>query len=324
MNKAEAKTYLAEGKQFYAAGDYDAAIASFTKSIEAHPSDDAYDYRGCAYLVKTEHEKAIADFTEAIEHCSPADRRGLSMTYYNRAEAYRRKEEKEKALEDLRKSLELDASNSNALKLYGFLTGSPFPPIRSLITYLGSGPDPDTRSHPGPGQMANHKDPLHSCVLLVLMGAVFWYGAGAVGLGISIESAGAPDKSTRLLICLRGAIPWGIFGMLSAGWYSLGARGIMRQVGGISEAHLQIFKNSYMLTTVFVVTLALVIFRSWYVPKMVLPEGGTLRAGWGGWLMHWLILIAVTLHVRHFVLRHITSLALRLQEKGANGASSGS
>ena len=135
--RQDAKSYLAKGEKCYRQGDYDEAITWFTKSIEEGPSDAAYDYRGCAYMAKEEWDKAISDLTEAIALCPPEDKDGLSKTYYNRAEAHRRKGDEGQALKDVEMAIELNFANREAQRLWGFLTkrGTPSPDL--LRKYLG-------------------------------------------------------------------------------------------------------------------------------------------------------------------------------------------
>ena len=48
-------------------GEHDKAIADYTEAIRLNPKyAEAYYNRGVAYEDKGEHDKAIADFTEAI------------------------------------------------------------------------------------------------------------------------------------------------------------------------------------------------------------------------------------------------------------------
>jgi tetratricopeptide (TPR) repeat protein len=55
---------IAYGKK----GEYDNAIADYTRAIEIDPNDAwAYCNRGGAYDEKGDYDKAIADYTQAIE-----------------------------------------------------------------------------------------------------------------------------------------------------------------------------------------------------------------------------------------------------------------
>jgi tetratricopeptide (TPR) repeat protein len=126
-SKAGAEDCLAKGKVAYENNRLDEAIAWFTRSIEQNPMDAVYDFRGCAYLQKKEFDKAIADHSRAIELCSPADKTGLSKTYYNRALDYMGKDDQGKALIDTRKAIEYNLANKYAQKLHGYITRNPLP-----------------------------------------------------------------------------------------------------------------------------------------------------------------------------------------------------
>jgi tetratricopeptide (TPR) repeat protein len=48
-------------------GEYDKAIADYTKYIQLRPNDDsAYNNRGVAYKNKGDYDKAIADYEAAL------------------------------------------------------------------------------------------------------------------------------------------------------------------------------------------------------------------------------------------------------------------
>lgn len=127
MSEAKAKDYINKGEHFFKEKNYDEAITWFTKSIEANPTDGAYDFRGCAYLEKGEYDKAIADYSRAIELCSPDDKNGLSKIYYNRALDHMGKDDHGKALIDARKAIEYNLANKHAQKLHGYITRNPLP-----------------------------------------------------------------------------------------------------------------------------------------------------------------------------------------------------
>ena len=75
---------------FEAKGDHDRAIADFTKAIEINPHDaEAYYNRGIANQVKGDRDLAIADYTRALE-IKPRHARA----HYNRAAVYQANGEK--------------------------------------------------------------------------------------------------------------------------------------------------------------------------------------------------------------------------------------
>jgi tetratricopeptide (TPR) repeat protein len=56
------------GNSYTAKGDFDHAIADFSRQIEIEPDNaDAYRYRSAAYARKQNHEAALADYDRAIE-----------------------------------------------------------------------------------------------------------------------------------------------------------------------------------------------------------------------------------------------------------------
>jgi len=86
-------------------GQYDKAIADYTKAIELNPRDaKAYNNRGNAYGNKGQYDQAIADYTKAIE-LNPRD----ATTYYNRGMSYGKdKGQHDQAIADYTKAIELN------------------------------------------------------------------------------------------------------------------------------------------------------------------------------------------------------------------------
>ena len=64
--RQRAVEYFERAYQRQMAGDYDQAIALYTRSIEAFPTAEAYTYRGWSYSYLGEYEKAIAECLQAI------------------------------------------------------------------------------------------------------------------------------------------------------------------------------------------------------------------------------------------------------------------
>jgi len=84
-------------------GDYDKAIVDYTEAIEIDPKNAiAYYSRGNAWAAKGDYDKAIADFTEAID-LEPK----FSFAYFNRGNAWDKKGNHDKAKADYAKAKEL-------------------------------------------------------------------------------------------------------------------------------------------------------------------------------------------------------------------------
>jgi len=82
-------------------------IAPNLMAAEAPSMDaEAYYNRGVSYGKKGEYDRAIADFTKALE-INPR----LAQAYYNRGVAYERKGEYDQAIADYTNALELSPSN---------------------------------------------------------------------------------------------------------------------------------------------------------------------------------------------------------------------
>ena len=95
--------YLDKGNRHLAQGQFDEAIAAYTKVIELDPeSVIAYSNRGEAYYSIGEYDEAIADYTRAIE-MDPE----FWLAYYHRGLAYESKGEYEEAASDYEKVIEI-------------------------------------------------------------------------------------------------------------------------------------------------------------------------------------------------------------------------
>jgi tetratricopeptide (TPR) repeat protein len=140
------------GAAFYKSGNYDAAIADFTKAIKLDSKDaDYYAWRGLSYSQKRDWNRAISDFTQAIKlepknalyyswrgdantfkgdlkgtvsdynraisDYSEAIRLGLDnprFAYLNRGNAYNRKKDYDKAISDYNEAIHLEPNFADA------------------------------------------------------------------------------------------------------------------------------------------------------------------------------------------------------------------
>jgi tetratricopeptide (TPR) repeat protein len=96
----KAEDYYNRGDAHFKKGETDRAIADFTKAIEKDPRfANAYYYRGMAYHRKKEYDRVILDYSKAIE-INPR----FSIAYAERALIYLINKEYEKAWEDVHKA----------------------------------------------------------------------------------------------------------------------------------------------------------------------------------------------------------------------------
>lgn len=104
INKSPGKVrpYNNRGLAYFDQGEYDKAISDFSRAIELKRDyADGYYNRGLAYQKKGEYSKAAADYTEAII-ISPK----YLKAYINRGQVYSVSKEHEKAILDFRRAIE--------------------------------------------------------------------------------------------------------------------------------------------------------------------------------------------------------------------------
>ena len=92
------------GLAYLVKGDVDRAIADYTQAIQLDPKYAvAYNGRAFAYRVEGDEDRAIADYTQAIR-LDPK----LAVVYYNRGNAYRAKGDNDRAIADYTQAIQLD------------------------------------------------------------------------------------------------------------------------------------------------------------------------------------------------------------------------
>lgn len=103
--EGSAENYFYRGNVFLRLKMYDKAITDYTQAIEKNPEcAEAYNNRGYAYDETGEYDKAIADYTQTIEK-NPE----YAEAYNNRGYAYAEKKEYENAISDYKISIKMKA-----------------------------------------------------------------------------------------------------------------------------------------------------------------------------------------------------------------------
>lgn len=101
------------GETYLAAGKYDQAIVELDKTIKQEPQfHDVYSLRALAYARKGDYDSAVADYTKGIESFGDSDpffKHKKAEAVLGRAKVYFLKQEYEKAWEDVRKAESLGA-----------------------------------------------------------------------------------------------------------------------------------------------------------------------------------------------------------------------
>jgi tetratricopeptide (TPR) repeat protein len=107
--------YFYRGKRYYNLGEYDKAIHDFTRAIELESNYVfAYAERGLAWEKKGFHDKALADFTKALE-INPQYVKAIKYRAYTLQEIG----EYAKAIEDYNRAIEINPEDSEAFYQIG-------------------------------------------------------------------------------------------------------------------------------------------------------------------------------------------------------------
>ncbi|MDH3576102.1 MAG: tetratricopeptide repeat protein, partial [Desulfobacteraceae bacterium] len=103
-------SYFKRGNSYLNEGQYDKAISEYSKAIEINPKDNkAYTKRGLAYGRRGQFDQAISDFNKAIE-INPKD----NKAYNNRGFAYSRRGQFDQAISDYNKAIEINPKYNKA------------------------------------------------------------------------------------------------------------------------------------------------------------------------------------------------------------------
>ncbi|MBD2569993.1 caspase, EACC1-associated type [Anabaena lutea] len=110
LNSKQALSYFRRGLAYKAQGKYDLAISDYSKSIELkyEPLNVLYASRGSAYNGLGNYDKAIEDYNQAIS-IAPE----YALAYYNLANSYSKKGNKQAAIENFKKAATLYKKQQN-------------------------------------------------------------------------------------------------------------------------------------------------------------------------------------------------------------------
>jgi tetratricopeptide (TPR) repeat protein len=101
-----ANAYNNRGLEYEHKGNSERAIANYTEAIDKRPEyPSAYYNRGIAYKAKGDLDRAVADFTKAIE-IDPE----FALAYYNRGLVYQAKGDFDRSLADYGEAIRLDGA----------------------------------------------------------------------------------------------------------------------------------------------------------------------------------------------------------------------
>lgn len=111
-----AETFFKEGESKSRSGDYEAAIASYTKAIAADSTYyNAYLRRGFCFGLQEKYDLAVGDYSAVLRH---APNHVWAIT--SRGSAYNKLGNYEMAMADFNRVLELDPKNQEAMNNRGW------------------------------------------------------------------------------------------------------------------------------------------------------------------------------------------------------------
>ncbi len=129
--KPDAEDYKKMAFELYQEGDYDGAIAAYTKAIALNSKDAvACNNRGAAYAKKGEYDRAITDYNKAIA-LNPKN----ANAYSNRGSIYYRKGEHDRAIKDHDEAIVLNPKHAKAYNNRGNAYGGKGEYNRAIADY---------------------------------------------------------------------------------------------------------------------------------------------------------------------------------------------
>lgn len=107
------------GEAFFQKGDFASAITDLTAALNLHPQESIHLRRGDAYLAAKQYDLAVADYTQVITK-NPTS----GQAFYNRGMAYFRGKNRDAAIADFTKVIELNPASAQAYARRGSAYGA--------------------------------------------------------------------------------------------------------------------------------------------------------------------------------------------------------
>ena len=117
LNPILAMVYNDRGNVYADQREYDRAIADYSEALQRNPDYEvAYNNRGVAYANQGEYDRAIADYSKALQ-CIPE----YAIAYNNRGDAYANQGDYDQAIADYSEALRLGPEDAETYKSRGDL-----------------------------------------------------------------------------------------------------------------------------------------------------------------------------------------------------------
>ena len=101
--------YNRRGNRHYQNGDYDEAVAAYSKSIELAPNDPLIHLlRGNAHAASGDHQKSVEDYDKAVDHISQLQPYIRDALFFNRGNSKAELADYESALQDYSEALRIN------------------------------------------------------------------------------------------------------------------------------------------------------------------------------------------------------------------------
>jgi tetratricopeptide (TPR) repeat protein len=134
-NMATIEERFDRGNECYFQGDYDNAIAEFTRILAEGQNCYAYSNRGKCYFARGDFDSAIADYTQVLELSKEPELR--AEAFMLRGDAYNEKSDYDSAIADANRTFELNPQDENTIARAFLTRGFAYLKKSALCGYNG-------------------------------------------------------------------------------------------------------------------------------------------------------------------------------------------